>query len=53
MSALCYALLTIRGTPPLLDHHITSTALTMLSSYLLMRAGLDLWVTWARTRRHN
>lgn len=53
LSAACYGVLTVLGRPPLLDDHLTVTALAMLSSYLLFRFGLDLWTHRAEARRRS
>ena len=42
-SAAWFAVLTVVGRPPLVDDHLTVTAVAMLSSYLLARFLLDLW----------
>lgn len=49
-SAAWYALLTVVGRPPLVDDHLTITAVAMLSSYLLARFLLDLWRQRAELR---
>jgi hypothetical protein len=43
ISALWYAFQTILGRPPLIDDHLTATALAMLTVYLVSRCALDLW----------
>ncbi|MEX2536282.1 MAG: hypothetical protein WD273_11870 [Trueperaceae bacterium] len=50
ISAAWYALLTILGQPPLIDDHLTVTALAMLSSYIAARTLLDLWRHRSETR---
>lgn len=42
-SAAWYGVATILGRPPLIDDHLTVTAVVMLGSYLLARCLLDLW----------
>lgn len=49
-SAAWYALLTVVGRPPLVDDHLTVTAVAMLSSYLLARFLLDIWRQRAELR---
>ena len=44
LSAAAYALLTLLGRPPLVDDHLTITALIMLGSYLISRVLLDIWL---------
>jgi hypothetical protein len=53
LSAAWFAVLTLLGRPPLLDDHLTVTAIAMLSGYLLFRCGLDLWVWRADLRRRG
>lgn len=53
LSAAWYALLTVLGRPPIIDDHLTVTALFMLSSYLLFRFALDLWRYRAEARRRS
>ncbi|MEX2541002.1 MAG: hypothetical protein WD314_04310 [Trueperaceae bacterium] len=50
-SAACYLVLTLLGRPPLIDDHVTATALAMLGCYLLFRVALDTWRYRAETRR--
>ena len=50
ISAASYALLTVLGRPPLIDDHLTVTAVTMLACYLLARICLDLWRQRAESR---
>src|SRR5690625_7499017 len=53
LSAASYALLTIAGRAPLLDDHITTTALVMLFTYLSMRVVLEFWVALQLRRRER
>lgn len=43
VSVAYYAVLTVLGRPPLIDDHITATAVVMLSCYLLFRGWLLGW----------
>jgi hypothetical protein len=53
LSAAWYALLTLLGRPPVLDDHLTVTAITMLCAYLSFRFGLDLWLNRTDLRRRG
>lgn len=52
-SASWYAILTLLGRPPLIDDHLTATAVAMLGSYLLVRFLLDLWSQRAEGRHRE
>jgi hypothetical protein len=53
VSVSTYALLTILGRPPLIDDHLTVTALSMLSCYLLFRFALGAWRYRLEARRRS
>jgi hypothetical protein len=53
VSVASYALLTVLGRPPVIDDHITVTAISMLSCYLLFRFWLDAWRYQAEARRRG
>ena len=53
VSAAAYAVLTVMGREPLVDDHLTITAVSMLTCYLLARISLDLWRQRAEVRLRN
>lgn len=53
VSVAFYAVLMLLGRPPLLDDHITATAVSMLVGYLIMRFALDVWCFRMNARRRQ